>query len=121
MLALALVASAALKLARPRETQAALATFGVEAPVARRRIWAILIAAELSLALGVGIGSAAAAYSAAVLIAGFGAVLLLALLGGRRGAPCGCFGTRSVVGWPAVLRSVVLSFAFAALPLLPGY
>jgi Methylamine utilisation protein MauE len=88
--------------------------------VTRRRIWAVLIVAELGLALGVGVGSDAAAYAAAILVAGFGAVLLLAVLGGRRGAPCGCFGPRSVVGWPAVVRSVVLSFAFAALPLLAG-
>jgi len=88
--------------------------------MARRVTWATLIVAELSLAVGVAIGSDAAAYAAAVLIAGFGSVLLLAVLDGRRGAPCGCFGPRSVVGWPAVLRSVILSFAFAALPLLTG-
>ena len=32
-----------------------------------------------------------------------------------RGAPCGCFGARSRIGWPAVARTALLAGAFAAL------
>jgi hypothetical protein len=49
----------------------------------------------------------------------FAAALLGALLRGRAGAPCACFGSRSTVGWRAVARNVVLAACFAALPLLP--
>jgi hypothetical protein len=54
-----------------------------------------------------------------MLMALFGAALLVALRRGRAGAPCACFGSRSRVGWPAVLRNLVLSVAFVALPLIP--
>jgi hypothetical protein len=118
-LALVLVASSALKLASPRSTQAAFATFGLRSPPARRLAWAGLIAAELSLAAGVAARVEAAAYAAAILMAIFGAALLAALIRGRAGAPCACFGSRSRVGWPAVVRNLVLSIAFAVLPLLP--
>ncbi len=53
------------------------------------------------------------------MMAAFAAALVVALLRGRAGAPCACFGSRSVVGWPGVARNVVLAAAFAALPLLP--
>ena len=42
-----------------------------------------------------------------------------AILRGRAGAPCACFGARSTVGWAAVARNAMLAVAFAALPLLP--
>jgi hypothetical protein len=118
-LALVLIASSALKLASPRSTQAALATFGLRSPAARRLAWVGLIASELSLAVGVAAAVDAAAYAAAILMALFGAALLVALIRGRAGAPCACFGSRSRVGWPAVLRNLALSVAFATLPLLP--
>ena len=118
-LALVLIVSSVLKLASPRSTQAALRTFGLRSRRARRVAWVALIASELGLAAGVAAGIDAAAYAAAILLALFGAALLGALIRGRAGAPCACFGSRSRVGWPAVARNVVLSFAFAALPLLP--
>jgi hypothetical protein len=49
----------------------------------------------------------------------FAATLVGAIMRGRAGAPCACFGTRSTVGWGAVIRNVVLAAAFAALPFLP--
>src|ERR687891_543947 len=63
--------------------------------------------------------AASAAYLAAGLVAAFGAAMLFVLRGGGAGSPCACFGARSTVGWPAVVRNLVLSFAFVALPLLP--
>jgi Methylamine utilisation protein MauE len=118
-LALVLVASSAFKLASPSSTQAALATFGLDSQPARRLAWGALIVTELGLAAGVAAGLDAAAYAAEILMALFGAALLLALLRGRAGAPCACFGSRSRVGWPAVIRNLLLSLAFAALPLIP--
>jgi hypothetical protein len=120
-LALVLVASSALKLASPSSTQAALGTFGVFSPTARRLAWAALVVAELVLAAGVAAGVDAAAYAAGILMALFGGALLVALLRGRAGAPCACFGSRSRVGWPAVIRNLALSFAFVALPLVPEH
>jgi hypothetical protein len=119
VLAAVLVAASVAKLASPRSSSAALSTFGVRGARARWIAWAALIATELVLAAGVAAGLDAAAYLAAALMAAFGAAMLVALRRGRAGAPCACFGARSTVGWPAVARNLVLSFAFVALPLLP--
>jgi hypothetical protein len=119
VLAAVLVAASVAKLASPRSSSAALSTFGIRGNRTRWAAWAILIAAELALAAGVAAGLDLAAYLAAGLMAVFGAAMLAALQRGRAGAPCACFGARSRVGWPAVARNLVLSFAFLALPLLP--
>ena len=107
------------KLASPGSSRAAMATFGVAGRTAQSLAWGLLIAAELGLAAGVIAGSATAAYLAAALIATFAATMVAAILRGRAGAPCACFGARSTVGWAAVARNVALAAAFAALPALP--
>ena len=119
VLAAVLVAASVAKLASPRSSSAALGTFGIRSSGGRWAAWAVLIATELALAAGVAAGIDLAAYLAAGLMAAFGAAMLAALQRGRAGAPCACFGARSTVGWPAVARNLVLSFAFLALPLLP--
>ncbi len=119
VLAAVLVAASVAKLASPRSSSAALGTFGIRSPGGRWAAWAALIATELLLAAGVAAGIDLAAYLAAALMAAFGAAMLAAMQRGRSGAPCACFGARSTVGWPAVGRNLVLSFAFLALPLLP--
>jgi len=120
VLAAVLVAASVAKLASPRSSSAALGTFGIRSSGGRWAAWAALIATELTLAAGVAAGLDLAAYLAAGLMAAFGAAMLAAMQRGRSGAPCACFGARSTVGWPAVARNLVLSFAFLALPLLPG-
>ena len=120
-LALVLVIAAAAKLAAPRSSQSALATFGLSEPRARWTAWGSLVAPELVLAAGVAAGLEAAAYAAAALLAGFAAAQLLAIRRGRAGAPCGCFGSRSRVGWPGVARDALLAAAFLALPLVPRH
>jgi hypothetical protein len=65
-------------------------------------------------------GSATAAYLAAALMATFAATMIGAILRGRAGAPCACFGARSTVSWAAVARNAILAIAFAALPALPA-
>jgi hypothetical protein len=119
VLAAVLVGASIAKLASPRTSSAALATFGIRRPGAQWAAWAAVIVAELALAAGVAAGIDLAAYLAAVMMAAFGVALLWAMRRGRAGAPCACFGARSTVGWPAVGRNLVLSFAFLALPLLP--
>ena len=46
---------------------------------------------------------------------------LVAIAGGRAGQPCGCFGSRSRIGWGAAIRSACLAAAFLVLPFLPGH
>jgi hypothetical protein len=118
-LALVLAGSAALKLASPRSSRAALATFEVEGERLRWVVWATLVATELGLAIAVAAGSDQAAWLAAGLLALFAAALVGAILRGRAGAPCACFGSRSTVGWSSVWRNLGLAAGFAALPLLP--
>jgi methylamine utilization protein MauE len=117
-LAAALLVSALLKLAAPRSSRAALATFGIPER-ARAAGWAALVLAELGLAAGVALGIDAAALAAGALLAAFAVALAVALQRGREGAPCACFGARSRVSRFAVARNVALAAAFAALPWLP--
>jgi methylamine utilization protein MauE len=117
--ALVLAGSAALKLASPGSSRAALATFDLEGERIRWLAWGVLVVTELALAVGVAAGSDEAAWLAASLLTLFSAALVGALLRGRVGAPCACFGSRSTVRWGAVLRSLGLAAGFAVLPLLP--
>lgn len=119
ILAAVLLAASVAKLASPRSSSAALATFGIRRTRVQWAAWAALIATELALAAGVAAGVDLAAYLAAGLMAGFGVAMLVVLQRGRAGAPCACFGARSTVSRAAVARNLVLSFAYVALPLLP--
>jgi len=119
-LAAVLALAAASKVAAPRSSQAALATFGVPPGRTRWIAWVAVVAAELALATGVAAGIDAAAWAAAGLLALFAAALAVALGRGRRGAPCACFGSRSRVGLVGVARNLALAAAFAALPWLPA-
>jgi hypothetical protein len=108
------------KLASPSSSRAALSTFGLRDARVQGAAWALLIVCELGLAAGVIAGSATAAYLAAALIATFALTMISAILRGRAGAPCACFGGRSTVSWAAVGRNAVLAVAFAILPSLPS-
>jgi Methylamine utilisation protein MauE len=116
VLAVVLASAALAKLAAPRESIGALSSFGFGDGPLRPIGWAALIAVELALAIAVALGSDAAAYAAAALMAMFAALTVAALLRGRAGAPCACFGPRSKVSWLGVLRNLVLAVAFAAVP-----
>jgi Methylamine utilisation protein MauE len=118
-LAAVLAFAAVSKLAAPGSSQAALATFGLAPGRLRRFVWAVVVAAELAVAVGVAAGSHLAAWCAAGLLFGFAVVLAVALRRGQAGAPCACFGGRSRVTRAAVVRNVGLAAAFAALPWLP--
>jgi hypothetical protein len=119
VLAGVLAGAAVSKLARPDASRAALETFGFSAGGVRDLAWAALIATELGLAIGVGAGVEAAAYGAAALLVLFGALMAGALLRGRAGSPCACFGAHSKVSRLGVARNLVLAAGFAAIPSLP--
>lgn len=119
VLAALLLAAAGLKLAAPRTSAAALATFGIRPPRLQRAAWTAVLVAEVVLAVTVALGLDPAAYAAAALMALFAVAQLVALARGRRGAPCACFGARSTVSPAAVIRDLVLAAAFAVLPSLP--
>jgi hypothetical protein len=119
LLAAVLLASAAGKLVSGRSGREALGSYGIAWPGARAALWGGAIAAEAVLAVGVAAGVPGAAEAAAALLGVFALALAAAILRGRAGAPCGCFGGRSRIGWPAFTRTALLAAAFAALPFLP--
>lgn len=117
----AILAGAALsKLAAPRAGAAAMATYGFRSPALRWGTFSIVVAAELVLAVGVVAGSDTAAYAAAALMALFAMTLASALMQGRAGEPCGCFGSESKVSGLGVARNGALAVALAAVPSLPA-
>jgi hypothetical protein len=93
-----------------------MASFGFEGGALRPIAWAGLIAVELALAVAVVLGSDPAAYAASALMLLFAALTAGAILRGRAGAPCACFGPRSTVSWLGVLRNLVLAAGFAVIP-----
>ncbi len=126
-LGLILCMAAALKAWRPARAAAGLATFGVAgAAVQRVALW-LLVGCELLLAvvLAGGVGWAPAA--AAVLFVLFTAVTGVALLAGRGGRPCACFGADARLGWSSPARAAALALvagvcATGSLPSAPtGY
>jgi hypothetical protein len=117
-LGIVLAGAALAKLASPRASIAAMASFGFESGPVRPIAWAGLIAVELGLAVAVGLGSDAAAYLAAGLMLLFAALTAGAVLRGQAGAPCACFGPRSKVSWLGVLRNLALAAGFAVIPSL---
>lgn len=115
-LGIVLAGAALAKLASPRESIGAMDSFGfVEGPV-RPIAWAALIALELALAVGLALGSDVAAYAASALMVLFAALTVAALLRGRAGTPCACFGPRSKVSWLGVARNLALAAAFGLVP-----
>jgi hypothetical protein len=86
-------------------------------PRARSVVWTTLVVTELALAVGVGAGSATATLLASGMLVLFALLLVGAILGGRAGEPCPCFGAHSVVGWRAVALNIGFAAAFAALAL----
>jgi hypothetical protein len=117
-LGLVLAGAALAKLVRPRESIAALASFGFEGGPLRPIAWASLIAIELGLGIAVALGSDPAAFAASALMLLFAAVTAAAILRGRAGAPCPCFGPRSRISWLGVLRNVGLAVGFGLAPLI---
>jgi hypothetical protein len=119
VLGLVLVAAAALKLVGGAAARAALATYGLRSPRQATVVWAVLIAVETGLGVAVGAGSALAANAAALLMASATAVQAGAIVSGKAGAPCGCFGAKGTIGKASAGRTAALAAALALAPALP--
>jgi hypothetical protein len=119
VLGLVLVAAAGFKLAGGAQARAALSTYGITGATQAKAVWAVLIAVELVLGVAVGAGSALAANAAALLMAGAATAQVAAILAGRTGAPCACFGAKGKVGKASAGRAALLAAAFALAPVLP--
>jgi hypothetical protein len=117
-LGIVLAGAALAKLASPRASIAAMASFGFEGGSLRPIAWAGLIAVELGLAVAVALGSDPAAWLAAGLMLLFAALTAGAVMRGQAGAPCACFGPRSKVSWLGVARNLALAAGFALIPLV---
>jgi hypothetical protein len=119
-LAAVLLAAAAAKALSGRSGREALRSYGLRDARLRAGAWAATIALEAGLAIAVALNVRGAAFAAAALLAGFALALVMAIARGRTGAPCGCLGGRSRIGWASVGRAALLAAAFAALPFLPS-
>jgi hypothetical protein len=119
LLAAVLLGTALAKLRAGARARDALRSYGVQPAWARTALWAAVIGAEGVLGVAVAVGVPGAAFGAAGLLGVFVLAFLVAMARGGTGSPCGCFGTRSRIGWPATLRTALLAGAFAALPFLP--
>jgi hypothetical protein len=119
VLAAVLLVAAAGKLRAGSSGRAALGSYGISEPSARSLLWAGTIAAETAIAVALLFDVPGAAAAGAALFGVFTLALAAALARGKGGAPCGCFGGGSRIGWPAVVRSALLCAAFVVLPLLP--
>lgn len=113
-----LIGASLAKLARPAASREALATFGFGTPAARTIAFWLLIATELGLAAGVLAGSSEAAWLGAALMALFAVAVAGAMLRGRGGEPCGCFGASSRIGWGSVARNLALAAGFVVVAVL---
>jgi Methylamine utilisation protein MauE len=119
LLAGVLLASAAAKLVAGRSGREALRSYGLESARARDALWGVVIVAETAVAVGLAAGVPGAAGAAATLLGVFALALAIAIRRGRAGAPCGCFGAGSRIGWPALARTAFLAVVAAALVFLP--
>ena len=119
VLGLVLVTAAGLKLVGGASARAALGTYGIRDTRAAWVAWAALIALELVLGVAVAAGSTIGANAAALLMAAATAVQVAAILAGRTGAPCACFGARGRVGNASAGRAAALAAVLALAPLLP--
>ena len=115
-----LVAAVAMKLIDPRRSAVAMSTFGFETERSQWGALGLTIVIEAGLAIGIALGSDSAAYAGALLMLLFAATLGSAMMRGRAGAPCACFGAGSTVGPAAIARNLALAALFAVTPSLPG-
>jgi hypothetical protein len=114
-LVLILATSAILKARRPGEAAGALATYGIAGDAAQRVTLWTLIAVELALGGALAAGVAWAAGVLAALFVAFAVLTSTALLAGRGGRPCACFGSSSRLGWSSPVRALALAGASGAL------
>jgi hypothetical protein len=110
-LALILGAAAGLKAWRPERASTALATYGISTRRLQRTVAWALVCSELALAVALAAGARWAPGAAAGLFVVFAGATCAALLAGRKGRPCACFGSDSRLGWPSFARASALALA----------
>jgi hypothetical protein len=116
LLAIVLLAAVALKLRDRARSADALATYGIGPAAVRAAVLVVIVAAELVIAAGLIAGVEWAAVAACVLFAAFALASAGALLAGRAGRPCACFGARSRLSRLSPLQGLLagaLAFALA--------
>lgn len=116
-LALILGVVAGLKARHADRTGAALHTYGVTGRRAQRAVVWTLVCLELGLAGAIALGAAWAPAVVAGLFLLFALGTSAALLAGREGRPCACFGSASRLSWSSPARALSLAIAGAALAL----
>jgi hypothetical protein len=94
-LATVLLVAAMLKLRGGARSAEALATYGIGGARTRARALGAVVLAEIAVAAALIAGVAWAADAATALFAAFALVTAIALLAGRGGRPCACFGAGS--------------------------
>lgn len=108
LLASILAVSAGSKAWHADRSAQALATYGVPERIRPPIVWA-LIALELGLAVSLVVATLYAPGAASVLFLAFAVLTTGALLAGRRGQPCACFGPASRLSWSSPLRAVLMA------------
>jgi hypothetical protein len=116
VLGLLLVGAAGLKAAGGASARAALATYGIRGANVAFAVWVALIATETVLGVAAGLG---VTEPAAIFLSAAAAAQMGALLSGRKGAPCACFGAKGTLSNASVGRAALLAAAMALAPLLP--
>jgi hypothetical protein len=118
-----LVASLIAKLAHPRASAAALAWVAPR-PSLRAPALVVLLIVEATLVGAIALALVGTIPALAVVLVSAGvlgaaaALLARAVVAGRTGEPCGCFGATGTIGWPAVVRAGAAAF-LALLALVP--
>lgn len=120
-LVLLLCAAAGSKAWQLDRAAAALATYGIVGARAQRLAAVAIVAVELALALAVVLRAPGALWAVAALFLAFAVATLAALLAGRGGLPCACFGGSARLGWSTPIRAgaVALLSGVLALGWLP--
>jgi hypothetical protein len=127
LLAVVLLASALLKLRDRLRAAEALATYGIGGPRTRAAALGVLVAAELTIAVALLAAPAWAPAAAGALFLAFALASSAALLAGRAGRPCACFGAGARLNRasplpPLLAAGLALSLAAHALGRMPsGY
>jgi hypothetical protein len=114
LLATVLLVAVLLKLRDRTQSANALATYGIDAPRVRLAALGLIVVAESAIAVALLAGLAWAADAACGLFVTFALVSAAALLGGRAGRPCACFGAGSRLNSSTPVQALVAAgLAFA--------
>ena len=118
LLAAVLAAAAVSKLFGAEQSRSALRSWGFQSRDAQRAAWLGLVLLETGLAAALAADVPGAPATVAATFSSFAVGLAVQLARGRKGAPCGCFGSRSRISIAALARAIMLAAAAASIPAL---